>query len=598
MRLFNKKIYSLGAMMLCLIFTACQKDFFDQIPDDRITIEDVFNRRDESERYLANIYAHIRQEGNQASGSPWIGAADEGDMTYNWDGHASHFMNIGMWDANSNLAEFWSGYYRGIRSASYFIEHIGQNEEILRLPNGQQLINQYIAEARFLRAWFYFCVLRQYGPMVIVREIIPPDLPMDELQLERSPYDDCVAYIAQELDEAAGVLPLRHANASADMGRATSAMCLAAKARLLLYAASPLNNGNTDYANFANQDGTVLYNQSYDIEKWRLAADAAKAVIDLNAFSLYKEYNEDGSLNPLLSYQNAFIEPFNVEQIFMRPNWDYGSWDVANTPRFAGGWSAMGATQHQVDAYFMANGKTIDEEGSGYIETGFSEENDQYTRSGTYNMFVNREPRFYASIVYSGSLWINKEEGDRVIEMHRYGNNGMEGQYNYSKTGYIVRKFVHPNANPRIGREIRRPYVMIRLGEIYLNYAEALNEYDPGNPDILRYLNLIRERAGIPGIEPGLGQEEMREKIRRERRVELAFETLRYFDTRRWKVSMETDRGPFYGLNVEAGNSLTDTEFYQRTVFENRVFHPNYYLFPIPQSEIDRGRLIVQNPGW
>lgn len=577
----------------------CQKNFFDQVPDDRITIEEVFNRRLESERYLANIYARIREEHNQWQENPWMGVADEADMTWAREGYNTYFINLGAWDPNSGFFQFWEHYYRGIRSATYFMQHIGGNAEILQLPNGQELIGQYWTEARFLRAYFYFCLLRQYGPIILLGdEVIPPDTPFDNLQLPRNTFDECVRYIANELDAVGQALPLVQTNAREE-GRATRSMAMAVKARLLLYAASPLYNGNTDFVSFVNEDGTQLINQSYDDNKWRLAADAAKAIIDLNQFDLYKVTGGDGNIDPIASYSGVVLEAWNREQIFVRPSWNDGQWEQHASPRFGGGWSGIGATQRQVDAYFMANGKAIGEEGSGYIETGFSAEDTRYTTAGTYNMYVNREPRFYASIVYNGSYWIHREEGDIRVGMHRYGNTGMEGTWDFSRTGYLVRKNVHPNSNPRLGRFVRRPYVMFRLGEVYLNYAEALNEYDPGNPGIIQYVNLIRERAGIPGLEGNYSKEEMRKRIQQERQVELAFENHRYFDTRRWKIAMEMDGGPFEGMNVEAPvSSFDDPEFYRRTVFETRIFQARHYLWPIPQSEMDRNRSLVQNPDW
>ncbi|MBK1439351.1 RagB/SusD family nutrient uptake outer membrane protein [Parapedobacter sp. ISTM3] len=586
---------------LCLLLTTfgCQKNFFDQVPDDRITIEEVFNRRLESEQYLANIYARIREENNQWSENPWMGVADEADMTWARSGYNTYFINLGAWDPNSGYFQFWEHYYRGIRSATYFMQHIGGNAEILKLPNGQALIDQYWAEARFLRAYFYFCLLRQYGPVILLGdEVIPPDTPFDNLLIPRNTFDECVSYIASELDAAGQALPLAQTNAREE-GRATRSMAMAVKARLLLYAASPLYNGNTDYASFTNEGGTPLISQSYDENKWKLAADAAKAIIDLNHFDLYKVTDSEGNIEPIASYSGVVLEPWNREQIFVRPAWNDGDWERHASPRFGGGWSGIGATQKQVDAYFMANGKAIDEEGSGYVETGFSTADTRYTTAGTYNMYVNREPRFYASIVYNGSYWIHRDEGDIRVGMHRYGNTGMEGTWDFSRTGYLIRKNIHPNSNPRLNRFVRRPYVMFRLGEVYLNYAEALNEYDPGNPDILRYINLIRERAGIPKLEGEYTQEEMRQRIQQERQVELAFENHRYFDTRRWKIAMETDGGPFEGMNVEAPVSdFDDPEFYRRTVFETRVFQERHYLWPIPQSEIDRNRALIQNPGW
>lgn len=586
-------------LSILILVPSCQKGFFDQVPDDRITIEEVFNRRHESEQYLANVYARIRDEGNQWSLNPWIGVADEADMTWARDGHGTYFINLGAWDSNSGYFQFWNHYYQGIRSASYFMQHIGGNEEILRLSNGQQLIDQYRAEARFLRAYFYFCLLQQYGPIIILgNEVIAPDAPFSELQLPRNTFDECVDYIVSELDAVAQQLPMRHANASQDEGRATRVMCMAVKSRLLLYAASPLYNGNTDYAGFVNQDGRQLISQQADASKWTKAAQAAKAIIDLGEFELYKVYDQQGNIDPLVSYRDVLLQPWNKEHLFVRPNWAIGEWEQHCSPRFANGWSGIGVTQTQVDAYFMANGKGINEEGSEYVEEGFATQATAYTTVGTYNMYVNREPRFYASVNYNGAFWINKSEGNRVIEMHRTGNSGIGGSWDFSRTGYTVRKNIHPNSNPRIGQYVRRPQVMYRLGETYLNYAEALNESSPGHADIVRYVNLIRERAGIPGLPVDLDQNEMRERIRAERRVELAFERHRYFDTRRWKIAINTDGGQFYGMNAEAGTHLQDPEFYKRTAYETRVFESKHYLWPIPQSELDRNQTLVQNPGW
>jgi hypothetical protein len=186
-------------------------------------------------------------------------------------------------------------------------------------------------------------------------------------------------------------------------------------------------------------------------------------------------------------------------------------------------------------------------------------------------MYVGREPRFYVGITFNGSVWLNTttSSGTVITETYYNGNSGKRvGGNDYSPTGYIVRKNM-PIGDWRVGN---RAWLLLRLANIYLDYAEALNESAPGNPDIVKYVNLIRERAGIPLISETLSQDQMRQVIRKERRVELAFENVRYFDTRRWKIAEQTDGGPKHGKDINAGNSLTDMSFYKRTVFENRVF--------------------------
>lgn len=216
-------------------------------------------------------------------------------------------------------------------------------------------------------------------------------------------------------------------------------------------------------------------------------------------------------------------------------------------------------------------------------------------------MYVNREPRFYASITYNGCDWFsNGCANSTKIQMYYNGNSGKKSNTDdYSRTGYLIRKGVHPNSTSCSSKWVQTIGILCRLGEIYLNYAEALNEYSPGNPDILKYVNEIRSRAGIPVLPAGLSQSEMRDRIRHERRIELAFEIHRYFDTRRWKIAEQTDGGDFYGMNINGGaGGFNDATFYQRTVFETRVFQKKHYLFPIPRTEIDKDRRLVQNPGW
>jgi len=214
-------------------------------------------------------------------------------------------------------------------------------------------------------------------------------------------------------------------------------------------------------------------------------------------------------------------------------------------------------------------------------------------------MYINREPRFYAAITYSGSDWINTTSslGVREVQLYYSGESGKGGSHDYSETGYLFRKNISPTYHPT-QNNVARSLVIMRYAEILLNYVEALNEYNPGHADILKYLNQIRLRGGIPPLSTGLNQAEMRQQIRTERRIELTMEHLRYFDTRRWKIAEQTDGGPFYGMNVEAGTSNTDMAFFKRTKFETRVFRKSFYLFPIPQTEIQRNINLVQNPGW
>jgi glycerophosphoryl diester phosphodiesterase len=431
-----------------------------------------------------------------------------------------------------------------------------------------------------------------------LNETVNPDAPPTATQYTRNTFDECVDFIVKELDEVAAALPVNTVNQPLKYGVPTKGAALAVKARLLLYAASPLYNGNADLADLQNNDGTKLISQSFDKEKWKRAADAAKAVIDLNAYSLYRKNND-----AFKDYRDLFLDNGNNEVIFARPATDYGGWTAHCSPRQLGGssWNGIGATQQLVDAYHMANGMRIDDAGSGYVETGFSTTATANTKVGTWNMYVNREPRFYVSITFNRSAWFsNGCSNTSEIQLYYNGSSGKKSNTDdYSRTGYLPRKGVAPGSTSCNTKWVQTNLILIRLGEIYLNYAEALNEYDPADADILKYVNEIRTRAGIPGLPAGLSQSEMRERIRHERRIELAFESHRYFDTRRWKIAEQTDGGDFWGMDINAGSGgFSDASFYKRTVFEKRVFEKKHYLYPIPQTELDRDRELVQNPGW
>jgi len=596
----NREIKLMLILLLSggILNTGCKK-YLDQVPNDRITIEEVFRKKASSEQFLANVYSIVPDESNAIDGFPMVGCSDEADLT--WAGGPNYPVNIGNLNPSNVIFDRWGYYYQGIRSATYFMNHINENVEI-RALNGQQLINQYQAEARFLRAYFYFLLMRQYGPVVLMGEdVTPPDAVASQMQIARSPFDDCVNYVVGELDKAAEVLPLqpqRNGQASdAEYGRITKGICLAVKSRLLLYAASPQYNGNTEVSSFKNQDGKVLISQTYNAEKWKKAADAAKAVIDLGLYSLYK----DPSGNPIKSLDGLFFNSWNSEQIFVRKGNDLGRWDVHCTPRQAGGWCGLAPTQENVDAYFMADG-LLPSESSLYSETGFTNVNGVQV----YNMFMNREPRFYHDVTYNNSIWQGGTmNAPAPITFYVSGPNGRNGHpTDFSKTGYLIRKNVGPQTNVGAGGNGQvqsRVLILFRLGEIYLNYAEALNEFQPGSSEALTYLNAIRERASIPRYGSGpnalpipAGQAAMRAKIRAERRIELAYEGHRFFDIRRWKIAPQV-MGTMHGMDI----SKDGNDFYKRVATATpHLFRQSYYWWPITQYEMDRNRLLVQNPWW
>ena len=588
-----------------MLLISCNQDFLDQVPDDRLTFDETFSKRTTLEQYLANIYSAIPNEFAQRytsqNSGPWRGASD--DAEYVWGFHLGNDLDLGSWDPTTGyVSTLWSNFYRAIRKSSTFLNNVDKCTDL-----SEDLTIQYKAEVRILRAYFYYNLLRTYGPVILMGEDpIDADADLSSLGLERDKIEDVVKYIVDELDKGAESLKgvsFRDGNA----GRMSRPFALAIKEKVLLFAASPLFNGNAMLADLKNSENENLVPQSYNVNLWKDASDAAKSFIEEyvpSTFSLYKEYNDDGSLNPYLSTRNVMIEEWNEEMIYARPRGDnYYFYDVtpyhsgeADEVRGAGG---LSVTQGMVDAYFTENGRSIDDPLSNYQETGFSDYMSpcDIKQRSTFNQWVNREPRFYVGVTYNGSLWLCRTYGDIITKTWYGGNSGRKvGTNDYPPTGYVVRKNMITESKSNTSRSVP----VMRLAEIYLDYVEALNEYDPGNADILIYLNKIRERAGIPGYgEDGLevpaNQADMRIAIRKERHVELAFESIRYFDVRRWLIAEEALGGPKYGMDI---NATDESNFYNRIVFETRVFEKRHYLWPIPQDEIDSNPGLIQNSGW
>jgi len=613
-------------LLISLIFfsiSAC-KDFLDKSPDDQLTLNMVFSDKTRTEEWLAGCYSSIpdpyagflRNIGYDALSDDL--APSPGWILFGWE---PINKQTGNWNSTSTQnVDLYHDLPQRIRSCYIFIDNVKPNlDQQFTADDVENMKN----EAHFLIAYYNWLLMEAWGPIPFHDGLTASNASEDSLMLGQIPYDETINWIDNQLTDLSSKLPASYSDAS-KYGHATSIMCLAVKARMLLFAASPLVNGNPDYKGFVNKKGQELFNSSYDPQKWVKAATACKELIDLatlNGHDLYREYNKDGTIDPFLSYQNMIFKQEsegNKEILFAIAKTDSKQYDKSPQPRGTGGFGGLGTTQSLVDAFYMKNGLPIDDPNSGYTERGFSLKPErrttnwiecqgdtakgttrQVTLAATYNMYCNREPRFYISVLF------NREWYRREKRMTRFLSGEVDGgpTYDAPAGGYLVRKKVHPNYDPRVDIEQYRPGILCRLGEVYLNYAEALNESEPGNSDILIYVNLIRERAGIPDLTSGMNQDEMRQAIRRERRVELNCEdAIRYDDIRRWKIGEQVLNGPFYGMNA-AGTLLSDDptnakSFYKRTVYQTRVFSKKMYWFPVPQSEIDKNPNLVQNPFW
>ena len=615
--------YILAVAMFTPLLSSCA-DYLDKEEDTELTLDLVFEDKTRVEGWLGNAYSAI-PDMYMGTGRylGWDILGDDqtpSERWRQWNWKVIPYI-LGEWTPTSEWdGNYWNELPQRIREAYIFIENVHALPDQGITPSE---VTYMKAECRFLIAYYYYLLANTYGPIPFHPDhIVSTDFNLNDLMEPQRPYDEIINWVDKELQEVAKVLPAKYSE-SRKYGRATSIMCLAVRARMLLFAASPLVNGNPDYATFTNKQGENLFSTTYDATRWKKAAEACKELIDAAeaaGYKLYVERNADGSVDPYMSLQNMMLTRFdegNTEILFARPGGnDYAEYEKHCTPANSGGSGGWGVTQSLVDAFFTANGLPIDDPDSGYVEEGFSESNTiannsiwdeevnggAITYAGTYNMYCNREPRFYVTVSFNNSYFTQEK---RLFQFFNGGRDNIH-THDAPQNGYLIRKKISPKSNAKEGNFTYRPGIVYRLGEAYLNYAEALNECEPGNQQILTYLNKIRERAGVRQYTTGAtdenfihvnlsDQEEMRRLIHAERRVELCCEGIRYDDLRRWKEAETVLNGDFYGMDY---NGKDATSFYKRTVYQTRVYKKAYYWFPIHQNEIDKNINLVQNPYW
>ena len=496
-------------------------------------------------------------------------ASDEAEQT--WENSQIHKFNTGAWGPLDNPdGDAWSRNFTGIRGVSLFLTTLDKIdldgikydlEKKDEYEKSMSDITRWEYEARFLRAFFYFELVKRYGGIPIIDEIY--DLDTDFSLVPRRSIEDCVNYIVDECDTVAKYLPTRYLDAG-DLGRATSGAALSLKSRVLLYAASDLFNDVSWAGDYSDKELIFMPAGNRD-QRWKAAADAAKAVIDLvearyqlsdSYVNLFKSYTDNEIIFALRYDSSNDFEKFNYPI-----GYDLGE-------------SGTAPSQNLVDAYEMRNGDKFDWD------------NDEHRT----NPFLNRDPRLANTVLLNNTMF----QG-RHVEAYTGGRDG-KGTPKASRTGHYLFKYLDSELDLLQDRKSIHSWILFRLGEIYLNYAEALNEYEPGNPDIRSYLNEVRAREGVsmPGVPFGLSQDDMRDRIRHERRIELAFEDHRFWDVRRWMIAETTLNVPLRGVEIEKQG---DNFIYTPIIVENRRFEKKMYLYPIPQNEISVAKW-SQNPLW
>ncbi len=634
-----KNIFQIVLIVL-LIFGAGCKKYLDIVPDKTQEIELLFERKDKAYTALATCYHFIPKF--DAIFSTYVMASDEitSPIAHNVQGIE---LMRGKQNTIDPILGYWTGYgatgngvqslFEAIRTCNILIENI---HNVVDMTDEEKL--QWSAEAKFLKAYYHFLLVSNYGPVPIVDENLPISASIEEVRVHRNTVDECFDYIVNTIDEAMVDLPLR-VSTSNELGRIDKVIAASLKSRVLLYAASPLFNGNTEfYSTFTDNNGNHLFNQEYDADKWKLAADAAKEAIDLAeaaGLSLFNfagiELSQDSAnimqdeVQALYNYRYMMTDKWNSELIWGHSDpiisewWSLQAATLLKNPNATSNeaaWNWVSPSLRMVELYYTNNGLPITEDYSfmydeRYSITPIPAEEKYHAQEGqlTMRLHLQREPRFYASIAFDRGF--NRSWSETFELEMRYGEpNGKKNESNDNLlTGYGLKKLNHIDSQGEsYSKLITYAWPLIRLAELYLNYAEAYNEYYGPGEEAFNYMDLIRERSAVPSLEEAWGgpfaktpnkhldKEGLREIIRQERLIELAFEGHRYFDIRRWKQAHEMFSSPIRGLNIDA----TEPAFYYMVsdIAQRSFITPRDYLQPIKLDELIRNTNLVQNPGW
>lgn len=673
----------------------------DKYFEDRKTLEVVFTSKQQSLEWLAYAYKALLNENTDVGSKAWGFYSTFDDCMYYGDRDSKLFNDdkdnvmasynsyrMGLYDENySTWGWRWS--YRGIYQASVFINNIDQNTEMTPMER-----LDYKGQARFLRAYCYWLLLRKYGPVPIVPDDgIDYSQSYENMSIARSTYEEVAVHIAKEMEQAAREIQYTERD-QANIARPTKGACLAARALAYIYAASPLANGQlkngkhdaslvTDKiaTEFKNKDGQLLLSTEYDESKWARAAAACKDVIDLGVYSIYhrsfQSSDSDGNpativpphddnfsdknwpegwadIDPQKSYADLFNGNLsaldNPELIFSRVNnqlrnnnYSMEALVLHEMPISCGGWNTHGMTQKMVDAYYMNDGTDVPGKDSEMNGGDGSERLTGFTSRSTYRnypplranvslQYANREPRFYASCAFSGCVWEalghpEQAQRNKQVFYYRGGGDGYINAFSYLRTGIGVKKYYNPSdyiqSNHSMDGISPKPEPAIRYADILLMYAEALNELTSGQEynipswdgsqtysisrdvtEIQNAIKPIRIRAGVPDYattDPGIynDADKLRDKIKRERMIELFAEGKRYYDLRRWMDAVIEESKPIYGLNVFMNQSKRD-EFMKVIPTSNlqSTFSDKMYFWPVSHDELKRNNKLVQTIGW
>ena len=641
--------------------------------NDRQDLERIFNSRDYTEQWLANAYYQLLSFNLEIGHVRFTLTNYSDDMIFTEPGAGISYSNykFGQYgpqyggNVHSLIYRPWDQSYEGIRQASIFLQHVHPGPEIT-----EERYWDLKGQAYFIRGYLYWLLLRKYGPVPILPdEGIDYEVSYKDLAYPRNTYNECAEYISEQMLLAAELLESNRDSRS--ISRPTKGSALAVRAKAYLYAASPLMNGNPEMSSFVDDQGKQLISQQYDEEKWAKAAAAALDVIKLGKYKIYvapkrvvgglwgaypktveppyhpvyseRTWEEGGwkDIDPLDSYRSLFNGDLyvaeNPELIFSRGdnqlNDEYGIQSMSRHQMpvsKGGGWNCHGITGKQCDAYGMNDGKPFDR---ATAPKGFTQKDGEYPylRKDVWLEYANREPRFYASVAFSGALWGGTSASDaanREFQTFYYygeddGRKIVSTDDRWIPTGIGMMKFVNPKESYASGgTAYPKEDPAIRYADILLMYAEALNEltstyqipswdgretYTVSRdiPAMKAAVLPVRLRGGVPNYdEVGMGDpytnpEELRKALKRERQIEFLGENQRYYDLRRWKDAPEEESQMIYGCNTTVPKESREF-FYEQVVVPSvqTSWSMKKYFWPINYEELKRNARLTQAPGW
>lgn len=636
-----KKIQWLILNSLMLLVCSC--NYLDIVPDNIATIDNAFTMRAQAEKFLFTCYYYMPAHGC-VRGNPAILGGDEIYVTEQFRNDAganAWYIAHGMQSITKPQCDFWVGedgakdLYRGISDCNIFLDNVQ------KVPDMQQAEkDRWIAEVRFLKAYYHYWLVRMYGPIPIMDKNIPVNAGEDQVKVFRNTLDECFDYILKTLTEVieSNHLPEKITNEAEELGRITHGIVMAIKAEVMVTAASPLFNGNTDYKGYTDSRGIEIFcpNKSDEekLKRWEDAAEACKQAIDflhLQRHELYKytslEYNISNQTRAKLNIRNAVTEKWNNEIIWGNSNIIIGVLQQQSVPRgLESGKEGNGSVGGNLavplkiaNMFYTKNGVPITEDKTWDYDKMFelraaTAENKYFIKEGykTVNLNFDREVRYYASLAFDGGVWFGQgviDESKPIYVQCKQGQSASNVVYHsWNETGIWPKKLVHYKSV--VGEtsgftQIQYPFPVMRLGNLYLLFAEALNESGASKENVLHWVDRIRERAGLSGVEESWNTytnnkkyetvDGRRKIIQQEREIELAFEAQRFWDLRRWKLAYEELNRPITGWSILYP---TPEEYYREKLIYKQEFRMKNYFWPIKEREIFSNKNIVQNYGW